>query len=202
MYLQPAFGPSSQISMQASTDYGSLVWKARLGKVLSMLLGRTGNLLDLQEKLRDVSISSRHYVGICNVPINRIQGSENRARDYNSAFKPLVTQDSNRWESVAVAQLNNVPLPPVELIKVGEIYYVRDGHHRISAAKELGIKFVEAEVIVWEINAKLPKEKQGEKTSAYSLHDFTVQHLRRFPGSPIPDGMDSKSPEALKRHRS
>lgn len=159
MYLQPMFDPSIQLSMRASIDYGSLVWKARLGKVLSLLVGRKGNLLDLQEKLRDVSISSRRYLGICNVPISRIRGSENRAKDYNSAFKPLVAKDRQRWESVAVAQLNNVPLPLVELIKVGEIYYVRDGHHRISAAKELGVKFVEAEVIVWEINAKLPKEK-------------------------------------------
>ena len=159
MYLQPMFDPSIQIAMQASIDYGSLVWKAKLGKVLSMLFGRKGNLLDLQEELRDVSISRRRYVGFCNVPINRIRGSENRAKDYNSAFKPLIANDRNRWESVAEAQLNNVPLPPVELIKVGEIYYVRDGHHRISAAKELGIEFVEAEVIVWEIDAALPKGK-------------------------------------------
>jgi len=159
MYLQPMFDPSIQLSMRASTDYGTLVWKAKFGKVLSMLVGRKGNLLDLQEELRGVSVSSRRYVGIRNVPIDRIRGSENRARDYNSAFKPLVAKDRDRWESVAVAQLNNVPLPTVELIKAGEIYYVRDGHHRISAAKELGIKFVEAEVIVWEIDAALPKEK-------------------------------------------
>lgn len=159
MYIQPMFNSSMYLSLQSVVNYDSLLWKARIGKVLSMLFGRKGYLLDLQEELNHVNISSRRYAGIRNVPIDRIRGSENRAKDFNSAFKPLVSGDRNRWESVADAQVNDVALPPVKLIQAGEIYYVRDGHHRVSAAKELGIKFVEAEVIVWEIDAALPNDK-------------------------------------------
>ena len=47
------------------------------------------------------------------------------------------------------ARLNDIPLPPVDLIKVGENYFVRDGHHRISVAHALGQEFIEAEVTEW-----------------------------------------------------
>jgi hypothetical protein len=91
----------------------------------------------------------RAYLGVMLVPLSAIRGSENRARDFDADFRPLHEHDKARWMGVLMAMSSGKPMPPVELIRVGEHYFVRDGHHRISAAKWLGMKEIEAEVTVW-----------------------------------------------------
>ena len=61
--------------------------------------------------------------------------------------------------SVAGARIQDVPLPPVDLIQVGDRYFVRDGHHRISVARTFGQHFIEAETTVYEMAGPLPWEK-------------------------------------------
>jgi hypothetical protein len=60
--------------------------------------------------------------------------------------------DEARWVNIATAILQGEFLPPVDLIRVGETYFVRDGHHRISAARALGQKEIDAVVTTWNVN--------------------------------------------------
>jgi hypothetical protein len=90
---------------------------------------------------------NRRYAGIQSVPIERIRGSEGRSEDFDNAFNPLHERSLSRWLSVASVRLAGAAVPPVELIQSGEVYFVRDGHHRISVAKALGEQFIDAEVI-------------------------------------------------------
>jgi hypothetical protein len=66
---------------------------------------------------------------------------------------------TNMWLSVAVARQRGKSLPPVKLIQVGDVYYVQDGHHRISVARALGQRDIEAEVTVWQVTGPLPWEE-------------------------------------------
>lgn len=94
------------------------------------------------------------------MPINRIKGSEGRSGDFDCDFNPMHTRTIDRWISVAVARSYGAILPAVELIQVGEDYFVRDGHHRISVARAFGEEYVDAKVVVLElepISAPLPK---------------------------------------------
>jgi hypothetical protein len=86
------------------------------------------------------------------VPIRHIRGSEGRCRDFDPCFRPLGIHNRGRWLSVAAARLRGVPMPPVELIQVGECYFARDGHHRISVARSLGNEYIEAQVTIWLMN--------------------------------------------------
>jgi hypothetical protein len=81
------------------------------------------------------------------VPIDSITGSLDRYGEFDRNFYPLRRNTRARWESVDRALLEGVTLPPVQLYKVGERYYVSDGHHRLSVARYRGIEFVDAEVI-------------------------------------------------------
>lgn len=144
---------------QAQILYDGLHLKAKLGKALAFITRRRMYLLALQEDLSKKRVLGRRYAGIQSVAIDRIRGSENRVQDFDASFKPLVDKNHYRWVSVAEAELNGVPLPPVELIQAGDIYYVRDGHHRVSVAKALGKKFIEAEVNVWKIETASPHAK-------------------------------------------
>jgi hypothetical protein len=96
------------------------------------------------------SIGGRHYLGLQVVPIARIRGTEGRNQDFDATFHPLSPHSRDRWMKIAAAQQAGATLPPVELIQVGDIYFVRDGHHRISVAAALGQTEIDAEVTVWQ----------------------------------------------------
>ena len=102
---------------------------------------------------------AQHYGGRQTVEIGKIIGSENRIGDFDDKFHPLRSQSKDRWMSVAGARIQDVPLPPVDLIQVGDRYFVRDGHHRISVARTFGQHFIEAETTVYEMAGPLPWEK-------------------------------------------
>lgn len=111
-----------------------------------------------------------HYRGISAVPIAQIRGSENRSHDFDDRFYPLQGHSEERWLNIARAMLQDQALPPVELIKVGETYYVRDGHHRISVARILGQQAIDA--IVTERIVQ-NKQTEGQRVSKNLLDENT-----------------------------
>jgi hypothetical protein len=133
------------------------VW---LSKALGSLSRRPRQLLDLEDM--QSSVRGSHYVGTRAVPIRQIQGSEGRNEDFDANFRPLLPANKSRWLSIATARLKGVSMPRVELIRVGDVYFVRDGHHRISVAKALGQEYIDADVTVWEVASQLPRERSSQ----------------------------------------
>jgi hypothetical protein len=125
--------------------------KALLGRIYSFLTGHSRSLLDLTIEVFKRKIRSQYYAGSRTVPINRIKGSEGRSGDFDCDFNPMHTRTIDRWVSVALARSQGVTLPAVELILVGEDYFVRDGHHRISVARAFREEYIDAKVIVLEL---------------------------------------------------
>jgi hypothetical protein len=121
----------------------------RRGQIRSALRRRSRRLLDLSAVEAARTVRGRRHVGARSVSLDQIRGSEGRCDDFDQDFAPLQEHNKGRWSSVAVARLMNVTLPPVELIQVGEVYFVRDGHHRVSVARALGEKEIDAVVTVW-----------------------------------------------------
>lgn len=105
-------------------------------------------LLTFNDLFDDKPVSNGHYLGLHTVPLTQIKGSEGRSRDFDVNFRPLYAHQQEQWVNVATAWLAGQPLPPVQLLQVGNIYLVRDGHHRISVARSLGQQEIEAEVTV------------------------------------------------------
>lgn len=114
------------------------------------LTGQSRHLLTLAEVTPDPAASNCYSAGWQLVPISQIRGSQGRCLDFDRHFYPRRDHLSSRWLGVATAHLLGAALPPVELIQVGDIYFVRDGHHRISVAKALGQLEINAEVRIWE----------------------------------------------------
>lgn len=139
--------------------HGSMRTKALLGRVYSFMAGHSRSLLDLNTEVSERKIRGQHDAGSRTVPINRIKGSEGRSGDFDCDFNPMHTRSLDRWVSVAVARSSEATLPAVELIQLGEDYYVRDGHHRISVARAFGEEYIDAKVVVLElepVSAPLP----------------------------------------------
>ncbi len=83
--------------------------------------------------------------------IEPIHGSEGRCNDFDAGFRPLLSSDRQRWLGVATAAALEIALPPVELIQIEHIYFVRDGHHRISVKQARGQHYIEAIVTAWQL---------------------------------------------------
>jgi hypothetical protein len=87
------------------------------------------------------------YLGRRTVPVESIVGSEGRYADFDNEFLPLQGSSEEKWRSVYAALRCGEELPPVNLLKVGDAYFVRDGNHRVSAARWLGVVALDAEVV-------------------------------------------------------
>lgn len=118
-------------------------------QIWSALTGRSCHLLSLSNAQSGRKASGYSAAGVQMVAIRQIHGSEGRNRDFDRNFNPLTSHNQGRWMRLAEAQQRGRPLPLVQLIRVGELYYVRDGHHRISVARARGQREIEADVVVW-----------------------------------------------------
>jgi hypothetical protein len=105
----------------------------------------------VQELLR-----SRHGVnlGVQSISIASIVGSVGRYQDFDRAFLPLSGADEERWKRLDIALNELRSLPPIEVYKIGDVYFVRDGNHRVSVAKANGLDTIEANVT--EIEPRVP----------------------------------------------
>jgi hypothetical protein len=122
-----------------------------LNKIWLALTRQSRYLLNLTELEVNGTIVNRYSAGMQMVSIRQIRGSQGRCNDFDRNFYPLQDHLKSRWLRVTMGRHLGVALPPVELIQVGDIYFVRDGHHRISVAKALGQLEINAEVRVWHI---------------------------------------------------
>ncbi len=80
------------------------------------------------------------------IPLDHIVGSVGRYHDFDRAFLPRYSFLQSRWVSIARAQLQDINLPPIEVYKIGDTYFVKDGNHRVSVARERGQAFIDAYV--------------------------------------------------------
>jgi hypothetical protein len=143
-------------SQTAVTLYNRALGRGRRGLLLSGLTGRSRALLSLQEVAQACSIQARSSGGTRTVALAEICGSEGRAGDFDCEFHPLQEHTRARWLGIAAAMQQGRPLPPVALIQIGDRYFVRDGHHRISVARALGRQAIEATVEIWQVAGPLP----------------------------------------------
>lgn len=137
---------SEPFSEQARADFQRARFKAFINRVLGALSGQPSTLLsydDVKEKLR---IGGPIYRGVQTVRVDQIAGSLNRYHEFDRVFLPASDKLAQRWQSVNRAFYAEISLPPVVLYKVGQVYFVVDGHHRVSVAREQGQIFIEAEV--------------------------------------------------------
>lgn len=136
-----------------------------------LLARQSRPLLDLARAEQEAHVVGRRYVGIQTVALRRIQGSEGRQGDFDADFHPLGWETAGRWMSIVRACYLGQALPPIELIRLGDTYYVRDGHHRVSVARALGQDEIDAQVIVWDV---APVSSTTD-TSAHTGICFRVQ---------------------------
>ena len=118
--------------------------RARKVSLLAALLGRNNRL----KYISDPSLSAQHnkrYASVQSIPIEKIVGTVSRTDDFDSEFRPRKSHLRDRWVTMFIL-LQSDRWAPIVVHKAGDVYYVEDGHHRVSVARSVGMRFIEAEV--------------------------------------------------------
>ena len=132
---------------EGRSKFQSVYNKAFWRELLSQLTGRHQDLLNFDEIRSRLHLHEEHYEGVHDVPLDQIVGSVGRYKDFTATFLPRKSGMKERWSRVyALANSLEGP-PPIELYKVGDVYFVRDGNHRVSVARQLGAKTIQAHVV-------------------------------------------------------
>jgi hypothetical protein len=125
--------------------------QARLDQLSARLTGRDNRILPFEAIRSRLRQQNQLYRGVREVELDQIVGSVGRYQEFSRRFLPLRDDLRERWVGVDTLTLAASGWPPVELYQVGNVYFVKDGHHRVSVARQLNIPTVEAHV--WEFPA-------------------------------------------------
>jgi hypothetical protein len=118
---------------------------------------RTGTILPYDDVIAALGREGARALGLQVVRLERIVGTLDRQRDFDRGFRPTSGRVRPRWEQIAAAMRRGEPMPPVDLLKVGDFYFVRDGHHRVSVAGALGLRDIDA--YVTEVQTAAPPDR-------------------------------------------
>lgn len=129
-------------------------------EALSALTQRPAALMSFEHVHERLHLKHVRYLDLQDVPIDRIVGSVGRYQDFTRAFFPRGDHLRGRWEKIEQLLATGRSLPPVELYKVGEVFFVRDGNHRVSVARQRGFTSIEAQV--WEYDAPVPLQPDSD----------------------------------------
>jgi hypothetical protein len=140
----------------ALNQFKATLAKGKFARLKRRVLRRPEFLYDLNALKPDLSLRGSCYSGIQVVPISSIIGSEGRTADFDMDFHPMSEAALARWVNMAIVYLSRLPLPPIQLIQVGDAYFVRDGHHRISVSRAFGQAAMDAEVTTWKAQPPFP----------------------------------------------
>ena len=134
-------------------DAESDFMRARRHQALSALAARLRNDTDdvvqsmsFDEVVEALGRRGESYLGSKVIPLDAIVGSVDKVRDFDRRFRPTSGRSRERWERLSRASRTGEIIPPIDVYQVGDSYFVRDGHHRVSVARSLRLKVIEASV--------------------------------------------------------
>jgi len=153
MNIYPYF---TDLRSHLSHKFFTLRTSARRDSLWAKLMGKNTKLASFPEEAPEKS-PNRKFLGVQEIAIQGIIGTVGRQNDFDRQFRPLNKYLRERWINAYLA-LERDGWSPILVHKVGDFYYVEDGHHRISVAQALGIAFIQAKVWEYPSYSKQPKK--------------------------------------------
>jgi hypothetical protein len=186
-----------EFAVRVKSDFAHARLKAFWNRILSILSGQPTTLLSYDDVKEKLHIGGPIYRGVRTVEVKKIIGSLNRYHQFDRAFLPLEDQIANRWQNIDRAFYQDINLPPVVLYKIGEVYFVVDGHHRVSVAREQGQLNIDAEVRECSTKVNITPELKvedleilGEKVDFLERTELDRIRPKAKIKLTIPDGFD------------
>jgi len=103
-------------------------------------------ILPFDEVIAALGRRGERSLGLQTIKIDTIVGTVDSKRDFDRFFRPTTGRVRARWERLALAQARGEAIPPIDVYRVGELHFVKDGHHRVSIAIAQGQSSIDAYV--------------------------------------------------------
>lgn len=134
--------------IQSETEFNRAKWKGFLETMLGLITGHNLHLLSFDEVARKLNLKDAIYLGLQEIPIANIAGSTGRYTDFTRHFLPRTgnQRDKERWRNIYTLAVTGKGFPPIDVYKVDQVYFVKDGNHRVSVARKLGWETIQAHV--------------------------------------------------------
>jgi nucleotide-binding universal stress UspA family protein len=143
----------------AVDDFRQARRQAAVQEVLGRITGRSQKLIAFEEMRKQVGQDSTLQRGLQDIELDSIVGSVGRYEDFNRQFMPIQESQKERWARVRM-MAEKQGMPPIEVFQLGEVYFVSDGHHRVSVARQVGAKTIQA--YVTEVPSKAPLKPEDD----------------------------------------
>jgi hypothetical protein len=146
---------------------------ARLSAVLRLEPGDVDVMLPFDEVVDALGRVGERDLGVHSIALETIVGTVDRGKEFDREFRPTSSRARTRFERIAEAQRRGVSMPPIDVYRVGELHFVRDGHHRVAVARAQGRDTIDAHVV--EVVTRVPADR------SMSLDDLPLKsHERLF----------------------
>ena len=173
----------------AQSDFGRARRRA-VGSSLARRLrrepGDVNVILPFDEVVAALGRRGERSIGLHTIELDSIVGTVDRTREFDRNFRPTSRRVKRRWQRIAEAVRRNEGMPPIDVYRIADMHFVRDGHHRVSVARHLRLDVIEAHVteIVTEVGAD----------SNVRLHDLALKSHERlfFERVPLPAELRSR----------
>src|SRR5215218_1970424 len=136
-------------SADAQFDFGRARRRRMLSRLSARLRREPGDvnvILPFDEVVAALGRRGERRLGLETIDLDSIVGTVDRQREFDRRFRPTSGRLRPRWERINVAQRRGDPMPPIDVYRIGELHFVKDGHHRVSVARALGYKDINAYV--------------------------------------------------------
>lgn len=170
-------------TQDAQSDFS----RARRRQALSRLARRLRRepddvnvILPFDEVVEALGWRGERRLGLQVIPLDSIVGTVDRSRDFDRSFRPTSRRVRRRWEGIAQAIRRGQSMPPIDVYRIGDLHFVRDGHHRVSVARALGLETIDAYVA--DVITAVPVERPT------TLRDLALKSHERlfFERVPLP----------------
>ncbi len=160
----------------AARDFQQARRQAAMQQILARMKGQSAELLCYDEVRRQLGAGETIKRGLQEVPLDAIVGSVGRYQDFTRSFLPKRDSDEARWAGVKAAIMDMKGMPPIEVYQVGAAYFVKDGNHRVSVARQLGTTTISAYVTEVQTRVPLTPDDDPEEVICKARYaDFLVQ---------------------------
>jgi hypothetical protein len=176
-------------SQDAQSDFS----RARRRQAVSRLARRLRRepddvnvILPFDEVVEALGWRGERRLGVQVIPLDSIVGTVDRSRDFDRRFRPTSRRVRRRWEGIAAATRRGEAMPPIDVYRIGDLHFVRDGHHRVSVARALGLDTIEAHIT--EVTTAVGAEQRTR------LRDLALKGHERlfFERVPLPPGQRAR----------
>ena len=144
-----SFRDTGSPRVDAQTDYTRTRRRRALARLSARLRREPADfdlILPFEEVVAALGRRGERHVGLETIPLDSIVGSVGRERDFDRGFRPTSGRTRGRWEQIATAARKGEAFPPIDVYRIGEVHFVKDGHHRVSVARAQSLDTIDAYV--------------------------------------------------------